>query len=46
VFGLTDFNKCGAVRFDLYSEKSPTKADSRSIDPKLFDSIGRPPAKP
>jgi hypothetical protein len=46
VFGLTDFNTCGAVRFDLYSEKSPTKADSRSVDPKLFDSIGRPPEKP
>ena len=42
VFGLTDFSRCGAVRFDLYSEKSGTKADSKSIDPKLLDTIGRP----
>jgi len=41
VFGLTDFNRCGAVRFDLYSEKSAAKPDSKSIDPKLFETFGR-----
>jgi hypothetical protein len=39
VFGLTDFTRCDAVRFDLYSEKAPNKADSRNIDPKLFVQI-------
>jgi hypothetical protein len=33
VFALTDFGAhCGAVRFELFSEKSPGKGDSRVID--------------
>ena len=39
VFGLTDFTECSSVRFDLFSAKAPNKADSRSIDPKLFIQI-------
>jgi hypothetical protein len=40
VFGLNDFGPhCGTVRFDLYSEKSGQKADSRTIDPALFTLI-------
>ncbi len=35
VFEVTDFSSCGAVRMDIYSEKA-TKADTRSIDPKVF----------
>ncbi|MGH9385928.1 MAG: S1 family peptidase, partial [Vicinamibacterales bacterium] len=41
VFALTDFGpQCATVRFDLYSEKAPDKADSRTIDPTLFAQIG------
>jgi S1-C subfamily serine protease len=37
VFAPSDFGpQCGTVRFDLYSEKSPGRPDSRSIDPALF----------
>ena len=37
VFALTDFGThCASVRFDLFSEKSPNKADSRTIDPGVF----------
>lgn len=39
VFGLTDFTPCSTVRFDIFSEKSPNNADSRTIDPKLFIQI-------
>ena len=45
VFGLTDFNTCGTVRLDLYSEKSGNKPDSRTVDAKLFAQLGNPPAK-
>jgi hypothetical protein len=42
VFGLNDFGPhCGTVRFDLYSEKSGQKADSRTIDPALFTLISQ-----
>jgi hypothetical protein len=37
VFAQTDFGThCASVRFDLFSEKSPNKADSRTIDPSVF----------
>ena len=37
VYALTDFGPhCGTVRFDLFSEKAPQKADSRTIDPAVF----------
>ncbi len=39
IFGLSDFARCREVRFDLYSEKAPNKADTRAIDPKLFGRI-------
>lgn len=40
VFALTDFGAhCSAVRLELFSEKSPNRADSRSLDPALFTKI-------
>jgi hypothetical protein len=40
VFALTDFGPhCGSVRFELFSEKSPNKADSKTIDPAIFAKI-------
>jgi len=40
VFALTDFGThCASVRFDLFSEKSPNQADSRTIDPAVFAKI-------
>lgn len=37
VFALTDFGPaCGSVRFELFSEKSPAKGDTRTIDPAVF----------
>ena len=32
---------CSSVRFVLYSEKEPTKADSRVVDPKLLQQVWR-----
>ena len=40
VFALTDFGThCASVRFDLFSEKSPNNADSRTIDPTMFAKV-------
>jgi S1-C subfamily serine protease len=40
VFALTDFGPhCTSVRVELFSEKSPNRPDSRTIDPKLFTAI-------
>jgi S1-C subfamily serine protease len=40
VFALTDFGThCASVRFDLFSEKSPNNADSRTVDPAMFAKI-------
>ncbi len=40
VFGIGDFGPhCGTVRFDLYSEKSPDRADTRTVDAMLFAQI-------
>jgi hypothetical protein len=44
VFGRDDFNACAAVRFELFSEKSPDKAETRTVDPKLLVRLGLPPA--
>jgi S1-C subfamily serine protease len=42
VFALTDFGPhCGTVRFELHSEKSGQKGDSRTIDPDLFTLIAK-----
>jgi hypothetical protein len=40
VFAIGDFGPhCGTVRFDLHSEKSPDRADTVTVDPKLFVQI-------
>lgn len=40
VFALTDFGaQCSSVRLDLFSEKSPNKADSRTIEAAVFTQI-------
>jgi len=40
VFAVGDFGaQCATVRFDLYSEKSPDRADALTVDPKLFAQI-------
>lgn len=40
VFAAGDFGPhCGTVRFDLYSEKSPDRADTLTVDPKLLAQI-------
>ena len=42
VFAVGDFGPhCTTVRFDLYSEKSPDKADALTVDPKLFQILTR-----
>lgn len=43
VFALTDFGPgCSTVRFELFSEKSPSKGDIRTIDPGIFTRISGP----
>jgi len=40
VFAVGDFGPhCATVRFDLYSEKSPDRADTLTVDPRLFAQI-------
>lgn len=40
VFALTDFDqRCSSVRLDLYSARSPNKADSRTIEVEVFARI-------
>lgn len=40
VFALTDFGAdCGSVRFELFSEKSPTKGDQRTIDLTVLSKV-------
>jgi hypothetical protein len=43
VYSLDSFSSCAAVRFDLFSEKSGDKADTRAIDAKLFAQFGLTP---
>jgi S1-C subfamily serine protease len=44
VFAQTDFGPhCGSVRFDMFSEKSPNKPDSRTIEPALFTRVAQQP---
>ena len=33
---------CPAVRFSMFSERDPDRADSKVIDPKLFDQLTKP----
>lgn len=43
VFALTDFGpQCTSVRVELFSEKSPNRPDSHTIDPKLFTVVAGP----
>jgi hypothetical protein len=43
VFGLDAFGpQCSAVRFSMFSEKEPQRADTKVIDPKLFEQITKP----
>jgi S1-C subfamily serine protease len=40
VFAQADFGtECASVRFELFSQKSPNRADSRTIDPTIFAKI-------
>ena len=40
VFGLADFGPhCASIRFDLFSEKSPNKADGKTIDPAIITKV-------
>ena len=40
VFALTDFGAhCSSVRLDLFSAKSPNKADSRTIEAEVFAAL-------
>ena len=40
VFALSDFGAhCSSVRLDLFSEKSPNRADSRTIETAVFTQI-------
>ena len=42
VFAPGDFGAhCPTVRFDLYSEKSPDRADPLTVDPTLFQTLTR-----
>ena len=42
VFAQTDFGPhCSTVRLDIYSEKAPNKADTRTIDAALFAKIAQ-----
>ncbi len=33
--------RCPAVRFELYSEKDPARADTRVVDPRIIEQIGQ-----
>jgi hypothetical protein len=43
VFSLDAFGpQCAAVKFSMFSEKEPQKADTKAIDPQLFEQITKP----
>jgi hypothetical protein len=43
VFAIDAFGAhCPTVRLAMYSEKDPQKADTRTIDPQLFERLSRP----
>lgn len=43
VFALSDFPaSCGSLRVDLFSAKSPNKADTRTIDAHVLDALRHP----
>jgi S1-C subfamily serine protease len=44
VFALNAFGAhCSTIRFSIYSEKSPDRADTKEIDPKLFVEVTKAP---
>ena len=43
VFAIDAFGpQCASVRFSMFSEKDPKNADSKTIDPKLFEQLTKP----
>ncbi len=34
--------QCSTVKFSMFSEKDPQKADTKAVDPKLFEQIAEP----
>ena len=44
VFALDAFGpKCSSIKFSMFSEKSPDRADTKEIDPKLFEQLTKTP---
>ena len=42
VFAIDAFGpQCATVRFSMFSEKDPKNADTKAIDPKLFEQLAR-----
>lgn len=42
-FELAAFGpSCPTIRFSMFSEKDPQRADTKVIDPKLFEQLGKP----
>ena len=42
VYALDAFGQCPSVRLALYSQKEPNKADTKILDPKLFQQVTKP----
>jgi len=43
VFAIDAFGpQCSGVRFSMFSEKDPKNADTKAIDPKLFEQLNKP----
>ena len=43
VFAIDAFGpQCAGVKFSMFSEKDPESADTKTIDPKLFEQLTRP----
>lgn len=43
VFAIDAFGpQCSGVRFSMFSEKDPKNADTKTIDPKLFEQLTKP----
>jgi hypothetical protein len=43
VFAIDAFGpQCASVRFSMFSEKDPKNADTKSIDPQLFEQLNKP----
>jgi len=43
VFPIGAFGpQCATVKFSMFSEKDPKNADTKAIDPKLFEQVLKP----